>query len=211
MSSVYSTEQAIRHIPDYSQDHEQGHILKALAGVTKGRFLDIGAYHPTDLSNTRGLYELGWEGVLVEPSPAPMISLMKEYGRDSRITLLQALVAPGHEGGCRSMVVTDGPYSTIDPSNFSKWKNHVGYYAQVMIPIIPLKALLQMGPFDFIDIDVEGGSKDLFVGMLDLQVRPKCVCVEYDEHRAEIETRAKASNYSQIYINAVNVIFARND
>lgn len=210
---MFSAVEAAHHIPDYSQDHEQEHILQCVSSTTKGKFLDIGAFHPTNLSNTRALYELGWEGVMVEPSPAPMLTLMKEYGTDHRITLVQSIVVPGHEGGCRPMVVTDGPYSTSDEKNFKKWQGHAGYYANLMIPIIPLQALLNFGPFDFIDIDVEGGSKDLFIAMLDQSMfkLPKCVCVEYDDHRAEIEARAKASGYQHVYTNATNIIFARND
>lgn len=208
---MFSAVEAAHHIQDYSQDHEQEHILKVVGLITKGRFLDIGAYHPTQLSNTRALYELGWDGVMVEPSPAPMITLMKEYGRDPRIKLLSSIVTHKLEGGCQTMIVDDGPYSTTDQQNFYKWHGHAGFYAQLMIPVIPLKALLNLGPFDFIDIDVEGGSKDLFIAMLDLQVTPKCVCVEYDSHRAEIEARAKASNYDRVFVNATNIIFARND
>lgn len=208
---MFSAVTAAHHIPDYSQDHEQSYILEFTASITKGKFLDIGAFHPTNLSNTRALYELGWSGVMVEPSPAPMLTLMKEYGTNPRITLLQSIVISGQEGGCRQMAITDGPYSTSDEQNYNKWNGYAGFYANLMIPVIPLKALLQLGPFDFIDIDVEGGSKDLFVEMLNLNVRPKCVCVEYDSHRAEIEARAKASNYTQVYSNPVNIIFARND
>jgi len=32
----------------------------------KGTFLDIGASHPTELSNTKGLEEIGWSGICVE-------------------------------------------------------------------------------------------------------------------------------------------------
>jgi hypothetical protein len=208
----YTAAQAIANIKDYSQDHEQVHILKALEGISRGKFLDIGAYHPTELSNTRALYELGWEGVMVEPSPAPMLSLLKEYSQDQRIQLIQGLVVPESEGGVRPMVITNGPYSTIDPKTAKKWGQHksVGYYGSLFIPVIPIESLLSsLGPFDFIDFDVEGGSKDLFTRMLDLNIRPRCVCVEYDDYRAEIEIGAKTSGYKQVYVNATNIIFAR--
>lgn len=209
---MFSAVEAARHIPDYSQDHEQGHILKCVSSITKGRFLDIGAFHPTNLSNTRALYELGWSGVMVEPSPAPMLTLMKEYGFDTRVALLSSVVVPTNEGGLYPMAITDGPYSTSDVANFKKWNGHAEFYAHLLVPVMPLAALLQLGPFDFIDIDVEGGSKDLFIAMLDLDMKlPKCVCVEYDDHRAEIEARAKASNYQHVYTNATNIIFARSN
>ena len=35
----------------------------------QAQFLEIGAYHPEEFSNTRALVELGWGGVYVEPSP----------------------------------------------------------------------------------------------------------------------------------------------
>jgi len=73
-------------VKDYSQYGEQDHILKAvvdcwIAGVdpfpSHGTFLDIGSWHPTIFSNTRALIELGWSGVIIEPSPGPFINLMR--------------------------------------------------------------------------------------------------------------------------------------
>src|ERR1700683_5262801 len=82
---------------DYSQYGEQAAILAAFAPTPKegvvivqeARFLDIGAYHPTDKSNTRALFELGWSGVMIEPAPGPMRSLLAEYGNEPRIALIQ--------------------------------------------------------------------------------------------------------------------------
>ena len=75
---------------DYSQFQEQPAILEAFgyrAGddgvvatdevLTNTRFLDIGAWHPTDKSNSRALIELGWSGVLFEPTPGNMINLLR--------------------------------------------------------------------------------------------------------------------------------------
>jgi hypothetical protein len=73
---------------NYSQGDEQPHIVAALGGVRPGRFLDIGAFHATQLSNTRALYLLGWSGVMVEPSPEPFLGLLREYGNDPRIQLI---------------------------------------------------------------------------------------------------------------------------
>ena len=56
---------------DYSQAAEQPHILKAFEGRPPGRLLDIGAWNPFTFSHSRALIEMGWFGVLVEPSPGP--------------------------------------------------------------------------------------------------------------------------------------------
>ena len=74
----------------YSQHGEDLEIAALLPDT--GWFLDIGAYRPMELSNTRLLYERGWSGVMFEPSPENMNYLIDEYGYDDRITLVQALV-----------------------------------------------------------------------------------------------------------------------
>jgi hypothetical protein len=70
----------------YSQFDEQDAILAAFGlqpwqtnlspGNTDGRFLDLGAWDPITFSNTRALVELGWSGVMIEPSPGPFLELM---------------------------------------------------------------------------------------------------------------------------------------
>lgn len=49
-----------------AQDRFVHVVLVKPEGLLKGTFVDIGAHHPTSLSNTRGLEELGWRGWLVE-------------------------------------------------------------------------------------------------------------------------------------------------
>ncbi len=53
----------------YSQAEQDRFVHAVLVkpeGLLKGTFVDIGAHHPTSLSNTRGLEDLGWRGWLVE-------------------------------------------------------------------------------------------------------------------------------------------------
>lgn len=59
---------------DYSQNREQAVILRNLAGIN-GTLLDIGANDGITFSNTRALVELGWSGVLVEPSRTAFLKL----------------------------------------------------------------------------------------------------------------------------------------
>jgi len=202
-------EMAATRLKDYSQDREQEYILEAVKDISVGKFLDIGAFHPTFLSNTRALWELGWTGVLVEPSPGPMLDLLNEYRDNERISLISAVVIPETIGSLKSMRITNGPYSTIDAQCYTKWQASGGYYGSVFVPALPIEALLQwFGPFDFIDIDVEGGSVGLFKRMLELKAKPKCVCVEYDEHLATVQHSALDAGYKQVFRNATNIIFA---
>ena len=72
----------------YSQNNEEEIILQFFKGSATGTFLDIGAYNPFKFSNTRALYEKGFKGVFVEPSPTLKPAFDQAYGRDEGIQLL---------------------------------------------------------------------------------------------------------------------------
>ena len=110
----------------YSQAQEERYLLEAFNGHPGLRFLDIGAFHATQLSNTRALFELGWSGVMIEPSPGPMRSLLAEYGNEKRITLIQAAEV-GIEGGLASMWISEDAVSTSEPANYELWKEQGGF------------------------------------------------------------------------------------
>lgn len=53
-------------------------IFKDVMGIHQGFYLDIGAKHPFDLSNTALLYENGWRGINVDAMPGAM-ALFEQY------------------------------------------------------------------------------------------------------------------------------------
>ena len=57
-----------RPFRSYAQNLEDIVLWRALHGVRKGFYLDIGANEPRCHSVSRGFYEQGWRGVHVEPS-----------------------------------------------------------------------------------------------------------------------------------------------
>lgn len=210
---------------DYSQFGEQAAILAAFAqaGHYKGtsmeedpqyvkghvgQLLDIGAYHATDKSNTRALIELGWGGVLIEPSPGPLLGLVKEYGNSDRITVVGACVAL--ELGLVKLHVTDDAVSTSDEGNFEVWADKGGFYGTMLSPAITLEQISnQFGGFDFCNIDAEGVSVGLFLRMMELQWEPHCICVEHDNRLSEILSAATARGYVATMANGTNVVLVR--
>jgi FkbM family methyltransferase len=163
----------------YSQRSEEKVILQAVANIKNGKFLDIGAYHPTLLSNTRALYELGWSGVMIDPSPFAMTGLLKEYGQDMRVTLVQAAVSA--ESGLFPMWITEDAESTINYEHYQKWKDSTKFLRQMHIHQMTLEQVFnQFGGFDFISIDAEGVSADLAIRLLKINTNARCICVEYD-------------------------------
>lgn len=193
----------------YSQYDEQAAILKAFEGRERpGTFCDIGAYHPTEFSNTRALYELGWIGVMFEPSPGPMLALLKGYGLNDRVTLVQAAVGYGDD--LVLMHVTDDAVSTTKNSEYEKWKGTASFHGSMLVPVVTLETIgNRFGGFDFINFDAEGFSVNLFHRALKIGWRPHCACVEHDGRLEELLSTATVEGYSATYSNGTNVVLVR--
>lgn len=192
----------------YSQFEEQPAIIAGCVRephVANGKFLDIGAWHPTCFSNTRALYELGWSGVMIEPSPEPFLNLLKEYGKEPRITLVCAAV--GWENGLAEIHASADGVSTIDAAHMDKWKDIGGYVGKFLTPTLTWSDIFnRFGGFDFINIDAEGISADLFFKLMETECRPHCICLEHDGRMNEITERATAQGYRITYGNGTNVV-----
>jgi len=188
----------------FSQYGEDDLFLPLLPIV--GRFLEIGAWHPTDKSNSRALFERGWSGILIEPSPGPLLNLLSEYHDEPRIQIIAAAVTV--EGGLVELQVTDDAVSTSDRKQYDAWKSVTKFRGALTVPALSVADLFARfgGAFDFISIDTEGGSVDLFAEMLRAGPRPRVVVVEHDSRLVELAQYAEQANYRQIHLNGTNVV-----
>ena len=193
----------------YSQYDEEKHILAAFEPGYKGRFLDVGAFHPMDKSNTRALFEKGWTGVMFEPSPGPMRNLLAAYGKDgSGVMLISAAV--GIESGLLNLHVTNDAVSTASEAEYGIWKNATGWYGKMLVPVMTLPEITnQFGGFDFINLDAEGISGELLLKALEIGLEPHCFCVEHDGRTTELLERATAKGYRCTYSNSTNIVLVK--
>jgi FkbM family methyltransferase len=197
----------------YSQADEEAYILEATRNIipefsSGARFLDIGAFHPLDKSNTRALYERGWRGVLIEPSPEPFLSLLKEYGEVPDMQLICAAVTM--EPGLVKLHATPDAVSTTSEAEYEKWKEAGGYYGSFLTWGLTLEEISnRFGGFSFINYDAEGSSAELFLHALELGWETTCVCVESDGRSEEIIARATPRGYHVVYGNGTNLVLVR--
>lgn len=193
----------------YSQHNEEKHILRAVQHVHNGRFLDIGAWNAKKFSNTRALYERGWSGVMIEPSPEPFIGLLKEYGQEERITLIHAAI--GFDRNCQRMYASADGVSTASETVYAIWKDATTYDGRFWTPTLTIPELtLQFGGgFEFVNFDAEGFSVPIFEQYIALGHRPICVCVEHDGLVDECRRIAAAGGLSEVEFNGTNLVFAR--
>jgi hypothetical protein len=196
--------------PDtFSQYDEQQAILAYFERVARGqlgRFLDVGAWDAKTFSNTRALFELGWGGVLIDPSPFAIAGLLREYGACDRVELVQC--ALNTETLMLKLQMSEDSVSTADVASFEKWKTQTKFHGSVWVPSITFAQLYnQWGGFDFINLDAEGLSVDLFHSMLETGAKPPCCCVEHDNRLAELGQAATKVGYKMVYSNGTNAVF----
>ncbi len=197
----------------YSQNGEDLIILNELSrrgiGTGSGKLLDIGAWDPVVLSNSRLLIELGWKAVLIEPSPGPLRNLIGKYKDLKDVTVIGAAV--GIEPGLVRMQITDDAVSTSDAGVQQTWKDAGGYIGSAYIPVITIQQIFDQfgGPFDFVNIDTEGSSVALAIEYLKTEAYPRVMCVEHDGRVIELMEYAQTRHYAAIHTTRENVILAR--
>ena len=197
----------------YSQNREEDVIVQLFnANTNVGHVLDIGAHNGSLFSNTLRLFELGWSGVCIEPSPCVFVDLLKLHGSNPKIALVNAAVT--QTGGLVDFYDCGGDaVSTTQLAHKAKWENGYGSkFTKMIVNSVSFDSLFRKFgfSFDFINLDVEGISAELFMAMpLRSLERTRCLCIEHDSKMAEIQDHAAKFGFSYVHHNGENVILWR--
>lgn len=159
----------------YSQYGEDAYLWELLSGYDLGDsvYVDVGANHPTDISNTYLLYRKGLRGYIVEPNEE-LIGLFRRF-RNKDVPLAigcsnHTAVLPFHIS--RTPVISS--FANDRPVDLLK---------TVYVPVMPLDQALSAFPVSFINllsIDVEGLNYEVLQGARQTVDRSLLVCIEYD-------------------------------
>jgi hypothetical protein len=197
----------------YSQNGEDDIIAAQFPADFKGTLLEVGAWEPKNLSNSRLLIERGWSAVLCEFSPVPVSKLIREYegcSEDIKVIAAAITAEPNH---VVEFQVTDDALSTNDPAQLKTWAQEGGYYGSLWVPTLSIHALLSQffgdRRIDVASIDTEGSSVEIAIALMRTDHRPKVLCVEHNGRIVEIMHEAQAVGYKNIHTNAENVILVR--
>lgn len=191
----------------YSQNDEEGVILKYFDGKPTGRLLDVGAYDGKTFSNSAALIDKGWEGVLVEPASGPFQALLDRYSENPRLSLLNAALAG--VWGMTPFWSSRDAVSTTVPGHAEKWASRAAY-AQCIIPTVPVKAFISRfgNGFDFINVDVESANFDLTALLYEANCRPRLWCIEHDGKIEELMLLLAPFGYKPIHQTGENLLLA---
>lgn len=195
----------------YSQNDEERYILEALDGVT-GKFLDIGAYDGKTFSNTLALIERGWSGVCFEPSPTVFPLLAKLHERNPSVVTVNKAVLLDDVDKIAFYDSGGDAVSTTSGTHKDKWSCAINFTETVVDGISLVKVFETYGyDCDFINIDVEGVSADMFFALpMDKLTNVKCLCVEHDGHSSSMVAVASRLGFRKTYESGENIVLARS-
>ncbi|XDD41527.1 FkbM family methyltransferase [Leptospira sp. WS60.C2] len=166
--------------PSYSQEGEDM-VLRDFFGDQKhGFYVDVGAYDPFRFSNTNYFYELGWNGINIEPSPDGFKQFQKFRKRDQNLNLGIGM----EESELIYYRFEEAALNTFDASRVKFLEESTNYKTkdQVKINVRPLVKVLQeyaVGKeIDFINIDVEWNEMSVLKSGDWKQFRPKVILIE---------------------------------
>jgi len=153
-----------RWITDGEQGRIEIKILPYLKDIEKGFFIEAGALDGLFMSNTKILEDLGWNGLLIEPSKKAFDKCLK----NRRVPVENcALVSKDYEG---SQVIGDFFFDGED--GLGAWsgihRNLYGIKAAVPTPAKTLESILVkhgISKVDFFSLDVEGYELEVLKGI----------------------------------------------
>ena len=189
-------------------------------GIENPTYLDIGAHHPTWLSNTYLFYRAGSSGVCVEPDPDSCAAIKKQRKRD---VCLNIGVGVGGANSLKLYLMTAKTLNTFSREEAERYQNTKNYGNQRIERVIdvPVRSINQIMEdtlprgVNLISIDVEGLDYAILQEFRFSAYRPEAFCVEtarYQvdgslEKNGELIAFMEAKGYAAYADTFMNTIF----
>ena len=162
----------------YSQDGEDKILEEIFKNKNVGVYVDVGCYHPIELSNTALLYNKGWNGINIDISEYS-IELFNFLKPDDVNLNLAVSNANGYVD-----VFFQKELSKI--STINKQKSHKIFQGKVKTKKIICKTLTEIinetvykgKRIDFLNIDAEGHDLEVLQSLNFNEYLPDVICVE---------------------------------
>jgi FkbM family methyltransferase len=201
----------------YARNLEDVMLVRALAGVSEGSFLDVGASHPIHDSTTYALYQRGWRGIALEP----IEEIAALWPRERPEDLLIAMAASGRAGERTLHMTPHAPQiSTLDARQAADWQRQGYHVVPRGVPATTLNEVLdrlQEGELHLMSLDVEGSEADVLAG-LDLgRHRPWIVVIEAIHPGTALSTHEAwepgvlAAGYEFVYFDGCNRFYVAGE
>jgi hypothetical protein len=204
----------------YSQRGEDILIKKLFEefGIYRPNYIDIGASHPTKLSNTYLFYEKGARGVCVDGDKENIIKLKKERSRDS---IILGVVNNSGKSYEHFYEFSNHTRSTVNKQTLVNLEKIRGGKIIDSYPVTcyAVNELFKIyGVPDLLCIDAEGDDEEIIKSIDFNMYRPKVMCIEIvdlellkkktiDVLDEKLINFLKSKNYYLISLTQCNGIF----
>jgi FkbM family methyltransferase len=195
-------------------------------GVMRPTYLDLGAHHPTYLSNTKLFYAEGSRGINVEANPDLIGSFRRSRPKDLNLNI--GIVPEEHDGETIDFYVMDAPAMStfsVEEARRLEAETSIKLAKTIRVPARGVLSVIQeycAGAFpDLLTVDIEG-TDALVVPALartTLGRRPSVICIEtltYSEtgtatKKTDLIAAVSATGYDVYADTYINTIFRRSD
>jgi FkbM family methyltransferase len=200
----------------YAQNFEDVMLFRALKGVEKGFYIDVGAQDPVFDSVTKAFYERGWRGINIEPVEQWFGKLVADRPKDVNLQL----AASSQTGNVRFFEVRNTGMSTSD-IDFARLHATRGFEVrEYEIPAKPLDAICAefgVKEVHFLKVDVEGAEAEVLRGIGLTDIRPWIILVEATEPNSQVSTHEEwehlltSRGYEFAYFDGLNRFYVARE
>ena len=203
-------------IISYAQNGEDIVLSRALADVSRGFYIDVGAQDPTVDSVTRLFYERDWTGVNIEPIRHWHARLEQQRPRD-----INLCVAAGDHAGEISLIEVVGTGLSTTVREVAD--RHVAAGREVverrvaMTTLDDICAAHGIEQVHFLKVDVEGAEAAVLRGISLDRVRPWIILVEATQPNTQVpshegwESLLTGRGYQFVYADGLNRFYLADE
>lgn len=203
-------------------------LARFLGERDEGFFVEVGAFDGHFASNTHGVAQRRWRGIMIEPVPEFADQCRTAWKGYTGIEVVEAAITD--RDGEELQLFLGGPLTTADIQlrqeyDSIQWSEGVLTGKSVLVETLRLDTLLDSrgwpNGFDLLVVDVEGYELKVFEGFSLDRWRPKMLIVELaDTHpdltnqaasHAVLTRRICSSSYEIVFKDRVNTVFVRRD
>jgi FkbM family methyltransferase len=154
------------------------HLFYGYLGIENPTYLDIGAHHPTLMSNTFFFYKAGARGVCVEPDPTLLAEIKKQRPADTCLN-----VGVGNQESTLDFFVFDASYlnTFVKATAEAIARSGTPIRQTIRVPVLTPNAIMakyfQPHP-NFVSIDTEGMDLQILKAIDFAKFRPEVFCIE---------------------------------
>lgn len=166
--------------PSYSQNGEDVYLNHFFKHKNKGFYVDVGAFHPRQFSNTYRLYKRGWQGINIDANRSAVKLFSKVRPRDINIFAAVSEMPQtvefykwGNSSGntisaqtAKAMAEENGPAIEIEVLQTRRLDAILSQYVAPQQPI------------DILNVDVEGSDLSVLKSNDWSKYRPQVIVVE---------------------------------